>query len=304
MSSGFAPLRPGDTIGFVCASSPVLPEILDVTVSYYEEMGFSVLVGESCRSRDGFLAGSDELRAKELNGMFKNPAVKAIFCVRGGYGSARILDKLDYAMICKNSKIFAGYSDVTALHCALQKNCGLLTFHSPMPAEMASGLDEFSLKSYASLVLEQKFPDKICNPVGYSLTAFCGGKAKGRLFGGNLTVLASLCGTCCDWNAYGKILFLEEIGESPYRIDRLLTQLHSAGKFRDCCGILLGSFTDCLDKDNTYGKTAEETLYESLREIGKPVISGLCCGHMRPTLSLPLGAEIFLDADNREISIC
>ena len=242
-------LQRGDTIGIVAPASPAPWEDTEKALIQLTQRGYQIKLGSSVRQSRGYLAGSDEVRARDINQMFADSEVKAIFCLRGGYGSQRILDKIDYDMIRRNPKIFMGYSDITALHIAIFQKCRLITFHGPMPAtDMTEDLPIFTESWLYKAIAEDQPMGVLFNPKGYALHGLIEGRAKGRLVGGNLSLIAASMGTPYEINTKDKILFLEDVGEEPYRIDRMLNQLRLGGKLRDAAAIILCDFRDCRSK--------------------------------------------------------
>ena len=288
-------LQPGDRLAVLCGSSPTSkkPEELEKAV---RDMGLEPVLYPSATARYGFLSGTDEIRAADINAAFADESIKGIVCTRGGYGFHRILPLLDWETIKKNPKIFGGYSDVTAMIAALNQICGMEAYHMPMVGAWSDGLDEYSAPFVKSMLFGT--PVEYVNPEGNPITTIVSGKAQGRLCGGNLSLLAASMGTPYEIDTKGKILFIEEIGERPYKVDGMLTSLRNGGKFDDCAGVILGAFTDCADKEGTIGGLSLETIYrELIAPAGKPVISGVVCGHCSPSMSLPMGRMFEMDAD-------
>ena len=297
------PLKKGDKIGLIGASSPISQDKIEPSIKAMEDLGFEVVLGESCRGCHGFLSGSDKLRAKDINEMFKDKSIKGIFAIRGGYGAARLLDMLDYKMIKKNPKVFAGYSDVTALHNVLNEKCKLITFHTPMASGLCTSVDEYTMDFYNRNIFSNEPLGKLKNPEGQEIKTLVSGKAKGKLFGGNLSLVVSSMGTAYELDTKGKILFLEDVGEYPYRIDRMLLQLKQCGKFKDAAGIILGAWTDCKANEGDNSLSLMEVFEELIKPENKPTIYNLVCGHCMPTMSLPLGAIVKINADKGEITV-
>lgn len=285
-------LKPGDPAALVAPASPVSPAVLSVCQKSIRFLGLEPVVMPGCRMSRGYLSGSDQQRAADLNRAFSDPRIKAVFCARGGYGSPRILPLLDLTLIGENPKIFVGYSDITALHTALNQNCGFITYHGPMPSCDYAALDPYSLSCLKSCLFSGSLPPSFASPAEEPIRVLVPGKARGILTGGNLSLLVSTLGSPYEIDTRGKILFLEEVGEAPYRVDRALTALSLAGKFRDCAGILLGTFTEC-------GAESADSLPRIFEEIlapwKKPALFNLRAGHILPQMTLPLGAEIFFD---------
>lgn len=296
------PLKKGDKIALIGASSPTPHDRIEPSIKAMEEMGFEVVLGESAKGNHGFLSGSDELRAKDINSMFEDKSVKGIFAIRGGYGAARLLDMLDYNMIKKNPKVFAGYSDVTALHNVFNERCSLITFHTPMAStEFYKGVDEYTMNYFKKNIFSDEPLGIVKNPVNQEIKTLVSGKAKGKLVGGNLSLIASMMGTPYELDTKGKILFLEDVDESPYRIDRMLLQLKQCGKFKDAEGIILGAWTNCEPKEGENSLSLMEIFEELIIPENKPTIYNLACGHCMPTMSIPMGAKIKIDTENNEI---
>ena len=290
-----APLKAGDKVALVAPSGPLLqPHRLDYATQYLGGLGLVPVVGESCRARHGYLAGEDRLRALDINRAFADVTIRGIFCIRGGYGAARILDMLDYKMIGRNPKFFCGYSDVTALHAAINQKAGQMTFHTPMLCQQDfDKADSYTLEYFNKCMFATSMAGNINNPPGRPWEFLVGGHAQGQLCGGNLAVITSLLGTPYELDAKDKILFLEDIGEEPYKIDRMLNQLRMAGKFDHAAGIIFGDFSDCQPLDAASSIPIREII-EDLR-LRIPILYNFACGHCMPTASLPLGVVATLD---------
>ena len=287
-------LQPGDRLAVLCGSSPT-SKTSDELMQAVRDMGLEPVLYPSATAKHGFLSGVDAIRAADINAAFADPSIKGIVCTRGGYGFHRILPLLDWKTIKKNPKIFGGYSDVTAMLNALNQICGMESYHMPMVGAWGDGLDEYSGPFVKSMLFGE--PVEYVNPEGSPITTLVPGKAKGRLCGGNLSLLAASLGTPYEIDTKGKILFIEEIGERPYKVDGMLTHLRNAGKFDDAAGIILGGFTDCADKEGVIGGLSLEDIYrELIVPAGKPTISGVVCGHCSPTMALPMGRLFKMDA--------
>lgn len=302
-------LKKGDTIGLIGASSPTPPENLPKAIEAIEKLGFNVVVGETCRERHGYLAGKDELRAREVNEMFGNPDIDGIFCIRGGYGADRILPLLDLELIKANPKVFAGYSDVTALHIVFNQLCDLVTFHSPMPSTefIKEGMDEYTWNSFLTHMMDTESNNYFLeNAEGSEMNTLVPGEAIGQLVGGNLTLVVASLGTPYEIDTKGKILFLEDIDEYERSIDRMLTQLKLAGKLDDAAGFLLGAWTNCgpQNPEKPEQSLSLQTIFEELLvPAGKPILSDITCGHCLPTLTLPLGKTISMNTETKTIKV-
>ncbi len=298
-------LKFGDTIGLIAPSGAMRTEgAIERAVAETGRMGFKVKLGESAGKKYGYLSGTDEVRARDINAMFADDEVDAIFCIRGGYGAMRILDKLDYALIAKHPKIFVGFSDITALHIALLNRCGLATFHAPMAVGWSNGsLDDFSRESMYKALMHAEPLGELINPPEYPKQTVNPGTAEGLLVGGNLMLMASSLGTPWEIDTKGRIVFIEEVGERTYCVDRMLTQLRLAGKFDDCAGIVFGDFADCPIEYPEYGLSLEEIIRDVAAPCSKPIFTGLRCGHCTPKLTLPFGVKCRMDADKCTLTV-
>ncbi len=294
-------IKKGDTIGIVSPSSQFTEKSYNEVKKSIEDMGFNVKIGESCKgSYKGYLAGTDEVRAKDIENMFLDKNVDAIFCMRGGYGAPRILDMIDYNIIKENPKAFVGFSDITALHLAFNQISGVATYHGIM-AGTSYKWDDFTKKSlFDALGCEKEL--NIENPEGEEIITFVNGSCEGVITGGNLALLADTMGTKYEIDTKGKVIFIEEIGEPIYNIDRMLTQLALAGKFDDCVGIIFGDFNDC-NKQSEEEFELQEILKDRVLKFNKPCIFNLKSGHCLPMITLPLGAVCKLDATNKTVKI-
>lgn len=292
-------LQFGDTLGFIAPSGVIRKEgAIQSAVLGAERMGFKVKLGKSCGNRYGYLAGTDEERARDIHDMFLDDEVDAIICLRGGYGATRILDKLDWDLIAAHPKIFVGFSDITALHIAMLNRCNLVTFHGPMSMGWGdSPLDDFSREVMYRTLMNPTPAGELKNPPEYPRETVNPGSCEGQLVGGNLMLMASSLGTPWEIDTRDRIVFIEEIGERTYCVDRMLTQLRLAGKFEDCAGIIFGDFADCPVEYPEFGCTLDEIIRDVVVPCGKPVFTGLRCGHCTPKLTLPFGVRCRMDAD-------
>lgn len=301
----------GDTIGIVApASAPPDPKAVDRAADAIERFGFKPKLGKNVRARHGFLAGGDRERAADLMAMFADKKVKAILCLRGGYGASRILDRLDYDLIRRNPKILSGYSDITALHFALAKKINLISLHAPMlnGALADPKVPGFTKKSFFRTVMEARPPGGICEGYdGKTVSILRGGMAEGRLVGGNLSLICASLGTPFAPSFKGKILFFEDIGEKPYRLDRMLTQLWNAGILSQVAGVAVGVNRDCNDPDakrgGEYRQSAADVMKERLSSLRVPVVTGLPFGHVDLNATIPVGARATLDGKRGDLII-
>ncbi len=304
-------LSPGDTVALVApASPPLTPDLVPLARKLFEKAGFSVITGKHARERNGFLAGSDAARASDLNAAFRSKKVRAVVCLRGGYGVTRILGRLDFAALRKDPKILVGCSDISALLMGALTQAGMPGLHGPMPQSLcAPDAPRYTLTrlldalrrgplSTGSILKGYDEPEK-------ALSVLRRGRASGRLIATNLCSLLTLLGTPYFPDLRGSILCFEEIGETPFRLDRALTQLLNVGAFAGVKGFALGQFIHCAYKpQDARGKqTAKDVLHERLGQLGKPIVMGLPFGHGPYNATLPLGARATLDAGRGDLVI-
>jgi muramoyltetrapeptide carboxypeptidase len=307
-----AALRQGDTIGLVVPATAIeTPEWITIAKEIAESRGFKVVMGKHVGKAYGYLAGSDKERADDINEMFSRSDVKGVFPISGGWGSMRILPHLDFDMIRKNPKVFIGFSDITTLHLAFYKFAGLVTFHGP---NIRSSFNEYvsdyyyrAMMSSEPLGLLKQPPLPAGEKVDKEnrIIILNGGKVSGELVGGNLSLLVTTLGTPFEIDLKGKILFLEDVGEEPYRVDRMLTHLFLSGALNDAAGIVVGKMRDCVPKETGFiaSLTLEEIFRTRLGTLGKPAIYGLSFGHIRDHITLPIGVKATLDADAKTLTI-
>ena len=299
-------LESGDVIGIVSpASSPDKLEKIENGVKYLEKLGYRVEIGKNVGKVHGYLAGSDDDRLSDLHEMFKNKNVKAIFSIRGGYGAGRLLDKLDFNLIKKNPKIFVGYSDITSLQLAILKKTGLISFAGPMLATDFSGdVNEFAEENFWKVITSSKKIGKLHNPRDEKFYAISSGRGEGPILGGNLAVLSSLMGTEYLPNFKNSILMLEDIGESPYRIDRLLNQFKLAKVLDTVNGIILGRFVDCYEKDKSKDTIKlNEVIEHYFSNLKIPVLYSFSHGHIKENITVPLGVNCKLNTSRGFIEV-
>jgi muramoyltetrapeptide carboxypeptidase len=295
-------LKAGDTIAITSPAGAVWDETQVETFSnILKGLGFNIILGKTLKEKHGYFAGTDELRAKELNDLFADKKIKGIFCMKGGWGCARLLDKLDYKLIKENPKVLIGFSDITTLLIAITTKTGLITYHGPVGN---SGWNDFTKNSFANVVQNAKPYTFEANPSNEeAIITINSGKASGELFGGNLTVLTSIIGSgyLPDWK--GKILFLEEAKEEPYSIDRMLTQLKLNGILDSVSGIVFGKCAKCLAEEPNKSFTLNEVLLQHFKPLKIPVFFGAMIGHIENKLTVPLGIHASIDADKGTISL-
>ncbi|CUH95525.1 hypothetical protein P22_1596 [Propionispora sp. 2/2-37] len=305
-----APIKPkrlssGATIGVIAPASPGDTDQAAAGIAWLEERGFTVKTGISVNQTAGYLSGADALRARDINDMFASPAIDGIICLRGGYGTMRLLEKIDYELIRSHPKVFIGYSDITALHINIGQRTGLVTFHGPMvSSDMSKGLSEYTWDYFSRAILQNTPLGPVKNPVS-ALSSVCisPGQASGRLTGGNLTLVAATLGTPYEIDTYGKILCLEEVSEAPYRIDRLLTQLLLAGKLQQAAGIVFDVCAHCDSEATPPSFTVEEVLRDRLSGLNLPVLYQLYFGHTEDKVTLPLGVSAILDTEQNGLIV-
>ena len=305
-------LQPGDTVGLITPSTYVSdPDRLLLAARTVEYFGLRPKMGKNVGRRAGYLGGSAGERVDDLHAMFRDPEVKAVFAIRGGYGSEQLLDRIDYDLIRRNPKIFLGYSDITALHIAIHQRTGLVTFHGPV---VLSRFSDYTQKWFRKAVFEAAPLGAVANPPesnplrpAHTLRTVRPGKASGPLAGGNLSLIATTMGTPYEIETRGRILFIEDVDEQPYSIDRMLTQLRLAGKLDAAAGLVFGECNACRPRD--YQPAFESTfslgevLDSILGELKIPVLSGLVFGHTDDQLTLPLGVTASLDAASQALVI-
>lgn len=299
-------LKFGDTIGLIAPSGASRkPGAIEAAVKETERMGFRVKLGESCGQKYGYLSGSDEVRARDVNRMFQDDEVDAIFCIRGGYGTMRILDRLDYEAIAAHPKVFVGFSDITAMHIAMLEKAGLVTFHGPMAVSNWSDkpLDDFSRESLYRALMQAEPVGELVNPPEYDKQTVNPGVCEGQLVGGNLTLIAGTIGTPWQLDTTGRIIFIEDVGERTYCLDRMLTQMRLAGMFDRCAGVVFGDFADCPIEYPEFGCSLDQIISDVVKPCGKPVFTGLRCGHCSPKLTLPFGVKCRMDADQCTLTV-
>ena len=294
-------LKPGDRVALIAPSGPLPEGRLEKAVRAVENMGLVPAVYPSVRSWHGYLAGGDELRAADVGNAFADPTVRGVLCARGGYGAQRLHKLIDWEAVRRNPKVFLGYSDVTYLHAMM--NQWFVTYHAPMPStEWYHGLDDYTARWVRTALFGGTWGE-LPNCAGKARHTVAPGRAAGRLVGGNLSLVSSALGTPYALDARDAILFLEDVGEQPYRIDGMLNHLVQSGALDGCRGVILGYFTDCAAEKPAESLTLRQVFDELLGKLGIPVLSGVTCGHEEPTLSLPLGRMCELDADKQTIRI-
>lgn len=299
-----APLKPHARLALVAPSSPIYEaENRQAAIALLEEMGFSVQVYESVSAQRGYLSGSDHIRVRDLMDAFADPEIDGVICLRGGYGAARLLPLIDFEVIRQHPKVFVGFSDITALHLSIYAHTGLVTYHGPMPgAQSLTGLRDPRSRRMWLDTLGGDPPREMYNPGGDPFCSFSGkGTAEGILVGGNLSVLCSLLATPYLPDFTDKLLLLEDVGERPYRIDRMINQLRTSGIFDSIAGLVLGDFTQCEEEASPRTLALEE-IFRELLPPELPVLWNVHAGHGRDKMTLPLGEPYRLDADKATLT--
>ncbi len=299
-------LHVGDLVGLITPASPVAdPSRIDAGVRYLERKGLRTAIGSHVGMVNGYLAGSDEQRAQDLHEMFRNPEVKAVFALRGGFGVTRILPLLDFNLFRRHPKIVVGYSDITALLLSIYARTSLVGFHGPMVAvDFADNPDPQTEDVFWDMMFGGTLPLSFTIADADSRGILHPGNARGRLMGGNLSLLSAMTGTPYLPNFAGCIFFVEEVGEEPYRVDRMFTQLLQAGVMKGIVGVMAGQFTDCSPKDPTRPSLSVDDVLRSLSvELSVPFVSGCRFGHVQSLLTIPVGALAELDATTASLRI-
>lgn len=303
-------LKKGDVIGVVSPASPseTKSEITRAAETL-EAMGYKVLIGKNVNKRKGFVAASEEERAEDINYMFRNDDVDAVFVTQGGYGSAQLVDKVDYEAIRKNPKIFTGFSDITSLHLAINKHAGIVTFHGP-------GMARFNSEDLTDYTREQFFKAVgSIEPLGRIeaadskkwINSIVPGICEGELIGGNMTLICASLGTPYEIDCKGKILLLEEVDTEPWVIDHMMSHLRNSGKLSDAAGFIIGECKGCRPFEHNPGyncdTSLEDVLEYYLKPLGKPALYGLPLGHTDDLAALPMGVKCRLDSGSKVFEV-
>ena len=287
-------LRAGGVIALIAPAGPAELDLKRAS-EWMASRGYELRVFPGVWEKDGYLAGSDAVRLRDLHDAFADDSIDAIFCLRGGYGSPRLLDGIDFELLRRHPKPFAGYSDITALHLAITRYAGFVTFHGAMLNADLLGNKQQPTESSLLRMLGGQQPSVLEHPAAFPLATLAPGCASGRLLGGNLSMICATIGTAFELDDEGIILFIEDVNEPLYRVDRLLTHLRLAGKLNRLRGVLVGDFAGV----ETVG--LQRLLKQELGPLGIPVLAGWRSGHCDPNLTLPLGAVVRLDADKQQL---
>lgn len=296
----------GDTIGIITPASHVADATrIEKSVKYFESLGYNVEVSKTVTKGNGYLAGTDDERIDELHKFFSNKKINAIFCARGGYGAARLLNSIDYNIIKKNPKIFVGYSDITAIQLAFFVKTKLVTFAGPMPAvDFYDEINPYAEEYFWRILTSTKSPQKFTNPNNEHFYSLTSGIADGTLLGGNLCVLTSLAGTAFFPEFKNSILLLEEIGEAPYRIDRMINQLKMMSVLKKIKGVVLGRFLDCIETDTSKSTfSINEVIAHYFGTAKIPILYNVRHGHVKENLTLPIGLNVHINSTKKTMEI-
>ena len=300
-------LKAGQTVALISPSSGLAMDQINKAIDNMNSLGLKSKLGKYADKSNGFLAGTDAQRIEDIHWAFTDPSIDAVWCLRGGYGLSRILPQIDFAKIKSNPKPFIGYSDITALHVAIHQRTGLVTFHGPVAT---STFSDYARDHVVKTLLSGTAPDKIAispdnaanTNLLYKTQVITPGKARGRLIGGNLSLLTAVAGTPYALkDVRGKILFTEDVGEKPYRIDRMFVQLKQSLDLRSCAGIALGIFADCDAPEGS--PTVIDVIKDQFSDLGIPVICGLSFGHIRDQFTLPLGVTAEMNTADASLTL-
>lgn len=294
-------LKKGDTIGIAASAGPIKDrKEVEEFQTILRQLGYKTKLGKNVFGQHGYFSASDEARASEFMELISDDEVQGIFFIRGGWGCARILDLLDYDIIAQNAKVIMGFSDITALLNAITHKTGLVTFHGPGGN---STWNQYSVNYIKQLLHEGEKIVFQNTPADRTIISYSQGTSEGVFYGGNLSVLCGMVGSnyLPDWN--GKILFLEDVGEEPYRIDRMLTQLKLAGVFDQISGLVLGNFRKCTPEEPERSFTLEEVFEQHFSSVEFPVFYGAQIGHVRNKFTVPVGVKVCMDTDRGTIEL-
>ncbi len=296
-------LKKGDTIGLVAPGYAIKPEVLEKALATLKKMGFKTFHTNRLIGNHGYFSNTDEARAKDVNEMFANPNIDGILCARGGYGCTRILDKLDFESIRNNPKVLIGFSDITALIQAIYKETGLVCFHGPVGSTLD---DDYSQKYFKKVLMKGKDPQKmknakLTNPEflenpEYERYTITNGYCEGELAGGSLTLVNALIGTPHEIDFTDKLVFLEDVEEAPYRIDRMLTQLIEGTTFKKAKGVVFGVCKGCDREKKEDNFTLKEVIMDRIAPLGMPAAYGMSFGHVPNNFTLPIGTRASFNA--------
>jgi muramoyltetrapeptide carboxypeptidase len=305
-----ARLRQGDLVGLIAPGGHTSDREIDKAVGNIETLGFRVKPGASLRAVHGNYAGQVQQRLDDLHAMFADPEVKAIWCIRGGSGCISLLAHLDYKLIRANPKVLLGYSDITALHLAIHRHARLVTFHGPVAS---STMSEYSSEHMLAVLMDPQpsytIPMALENSrravaePHFAMRTVHGGIASGTLMGGNLSLVSALAGTPYAADFRNSILFLEEVNEAPYRIDRWMTQLGLSVGFAKAAGVMIGICEKCGPEHEDISLTLDETFDLHLQPLKIPAVTGYSIGHIRNQFTIPMGVRATLDTGRQTVTL-
>jgi muramoyltetrapeptide carboxypeptidase len=291
-------LKQGDTVGLVCPAGYMALEKVQACVQALQHAGYKVLVGKTVGSDSlNYFSGSDDERLEDFQSLLDNNEVAAVLCARGGYGTSRILDRIRFKQYKRKPKWIIGYSDITALHAHLYSKYGIASLHAPMAAAFNDGDNEY-LDSVLKAVTGEKY-NYTCEPHEFNRT----GKVKGDLIGGNLTLLAHLAGSVSEYKTKGRILFMEDIGEYIYNIDRMLVQIKRSGMLKNLAGAVIGKFTDTKDTERPFGKSVYEVIRDIFEEYDYPICFNFPVSHDKENYALKVGVEHILKVGKSRVHL-
>jgi len=303
-------LKPGARIKLLAPGFAINEEKLAISIEGISMMGYQVIYDTSILNHKGYFSNDDEFRANELNNAFADPSIDAILCARGGYGTTRILDRLDYKLIAQHPKPLIGFSDITALINVIQLKTGLIGFHGPVGSSLNNEFSRTTLNTMlqgksSSFTIKSPttIPEKELNNKEYERYTIVPGEAQGNSVGGSLTLICSLMGTPYELDFKNKIVFIEDIGEKPYRIDRMLTQLLSNNSFKQAAGIVFGVCIGCDVTTNEGGFFLKEVIMDRIQPLNIPSFYGMSFGHIPENVTLPIGAKVAINTENQTIKI-
>lgn len=290
-------LKRGDKVGLVATARKINRQELSEGLDLLQQWGYKAVIGQSIDAEKDQYAGTDSLRAQDLQRMLDDPEIKAIWCARGGYGTVRIIDQLDFYKFVKYPKWIVGYSDVTVLHSHLHK-IGFQTLHATMPVSVAD--NSAFAKATLAKALEGKKPDIELETLAAENRS---GRAEGLLVGGNLSILYSLCGSSSSLDTEGKILFIEDLDEYLYHIDRMMVNLKRNGMLDHLAGLIVGGMTKMHDNRIPFGKTAKEIVIDAVGECSYPVVFDFPAGHLDDNRALIMGAKVHLEVSDKKVAL-
>ncbi|HEY0898124.1 MAG TPA: LD-carboxypeptidase [Sphingobacteriaceae bacterium] len=296
MISQPVPLKKGDTVAITCPAKKLPRDITDA-VKLLESWGLQVVLGDTINASHHQFAGDDNLRTRDLQRFLDDPSIKAVFAARGGYGTIRIIDNLDFTAFAENPKWLIGFSDITVLHSHIFSNYQIQTVHGQMPINIPDGTKP-SLETLRQVLFGEKFEYHY-----ESEHPNRSGEAEGILIGGNLTLLVMMAGSASDMDYAGKILFLEDVGEYLYSIDRMMWNLKRSGKLSKLKGLIVGGFTELKDNDIPFGQTAEQIIAECVKEYDFPVCYNFPAGHISDNHAVIFGKKVNLIVNNQSVTL-